>query len=92
MKNYKRNLAILLTAFGIFAAVCVYGLIKLNAEPKNATTKHSCNWEDCEHLGDTVFVIKWNNTAGSMGEKCERLHFDNPNLTYEQCELLSNNN
>lgn len=33
MKNYKRNLTILLTAFSIFALICVYGLCQINSKP-----------------------------------------------------------
>lgn len=33
MKNYKRNLAILLTAFVLFAVVGIYGLCRINCKP-----------------------------------------------------------
>ena len=86
--NYKKHLTLLFVGLGSFACVWAMGEILAPKEAKTWHFEHHCTWEECDHQGDSVFVHKWAVAPGSDGERCEMLHFNNPQLSYEEAEFL----
>lgn len=59
---------------------------KVNDKPEY----HSCDWEDCEHVGKKIdqyaFVPTWGHEPYTDGWCVEFTHFMNPEMTYSECE------
>jgi len=63
-------------------------LILTSCTAEKLPAPHFCDWVECEHTGAIEFKPEWGFKPGSDSYRCEKLHFENPEWTYEKCETI----
>lgn len=77
-KDYTLHTVLLALVISVLSSMCF----------DNTPKMHTCEYSKCPFIGQTKFVGHLDCVEGSDCYYLDKIHFDHPSLTYDECENM----